>query len=321
VVLSHSLPKKWVGMGLLPGDPLLFVDLGRVGVAAFFLISGYVIPFSIPRGGSPVPRFWISRFFRLWPAYWVAILLCLLMEPHQFSRLTVAVNFTMLQRFVGLSDLEGVFWTLQIELVFYVLITLMIVLGLVKNIQAYRNLFYGMIGLSLAMAAARLLLHKTLPVALPMGLTLMFLSGYIRQRKLTGRSFPWAMVALYFSSLVPVCLLGYGLKLRALDDPYRWMIAYALGLVLFLVFERMHDAPSIAVFFGAISYSIYLLHPIAGLVVRRYLPGAGPVLDAIAGLSLAVLAAWVVFRLVELPSQRLGKKIAARVQPSIPVAV
>lgn len=49
------------------------VDLGRFGVVLFFLISGFVVPFSI-RGARPLQRFAISRFFRLYPALWLAVL-------------------------------------------------------------------------------------------------------------------------------------------------------------------------------------------------------------------------------------------------------
>lgn len=47
-------------------------DLGRFGVVLFFLISGFVVPFSI-KGNKPLRRFAISRFFRLYPALWLAL--------------------------------------------------------------------------------------------------------------------------------------------------------------------------------------------------------------------------------------------------------
>jgi peptidoglycan/LPS O-acetylase OafA/YrhL len=315
VVLAHTLPRQWFGMGLVSAHPFVYLDLGRIGVAAFFLISGYVIPFSIPNGESSAQKFWISRFFRLWPAYWVAMLFYLLTAPHQASRLTVAANLTMMQRFVGLNDLETSFWTLQVELIFYFLITLMLLSGMVRNTQSYRTLLYAMIGLSVALAPVRLLIHKNLPLLLPMGLALMFLSGYIRQCRLIGRAFPWATVAQYMVSLIAVCLLGYGSKLKQTDDPFRLIIAYTFGLMLFLVFERMQDAHSLAVSLGAISYSIYLLHPAVIALASRFLPARNPGEDALAIMLMTIIVAWIVFRLVELPGQRLGKAIAARVAP------
>ena len=60
-----------------------FLDLfnaGRFGVALFFLISGFVIPFSF-KEPRPLLRFALSRFFRLYPAYWLSLMLALLIFP------------------------------------------------------------------------------------------------------------------------------------------------------------------------------------------------------------------------------------------------
>ena len=88
-------------------------NFGKFGVAAFFLTSGFVIPFSLERGNS-LPKFWISRFFRLYPLYWLSltmvVCLFLLGVPHGFgpdfsSHLArnVLVNVTMFQQFVGIN--------------------------------------------------------------------------------------------------------------------------------------------------------------------------------------------------------------------------
>src|SRR3954451_17833952 len=50
-----------------------YMNFGRFGVVLFFFVSGFVIPFSFPGTASPVRDFTISRFFRLYPAYWTSI--------------------------------------------------------------------------------------------------------------------------------------------------------------------------------------------------------------------------------------------------------
>src|SRR5579859_5107277 len=61
---------------LLPVRTFLYhwFNLGQYGVFVFFLVSGYIIPASLERKGS-VRGFWISRAFRLYPMFLVALVL------------------------------------------------------------------------------------------------------------------------------------------------------------------------------------------------------------------------------------------------------
>ena len=47
-------------------------DPGNYGVFVFFIISGYIVPASLERKGS-VRTFWVSRLFRLYPLYLLAV--------------------------------------------------------------------------------------------------------------------------------------------------------------------------------------------------------------------------------------------------------
>ena len=62
------------GRGQIWYDIAHTVDFGRIGVVAFFMISGYVIPPTL-RGplANGTRRFLVRRFFRLFPAYWLSI--------------------------------------------------------------------------------------------------------------------------------------------------------------------------------------------------------------------------------------------------------
>jgi peptidoglycan/LPS O-acetylase OafA/YrhL len=319
VVLQHTAPPSWQGAGIWASHPIFSLDFGRIGVATFFLISGYVIPFSVPTGGQRVMKFWIARFFRLWPAYWVAILVTLIIGSSEIplNLRNIAFNFTMFQKFFGIQDMVGPFWTLQIELIFYVLITIMIAFNVVRNKSYYRIGFYVMIGSSLAMSALRGLLHVMLPVAIPMALTLMCLGGHIRNCRLITKPIPRIMVVCYIVSLIPICLFAYSANMRGSDDPYKWMLAYSAALCLFLLFESFGDAPSVAVFMGTISYSVYLLFPAVIKVDRLVFGSKNIIVDVGFTLMLTTVFSWVVYRVVELPSQRWGKTVIKRMQESV----
>ena len=82
-----------------------YMNFGRFGVVLFFFVSGFVIPFSFPASASPVNDFSVSRFFRLYPAYWASIALGLvtmqLVESKTYALTQIAVNLTMLQEIMA----------------------------------------------------------------------------------------------------------------------------------------------------------------------------------------------------------------------------
>ncbi|MEV4569078.1 acyltransferase [Nonomuraea sp. NPDC049419] len=114
-------------------------DFGQYGVMVFFLISGYVVPASLERRGS-VTRFWAGRLFRLYPLWILVALAGTLFGlvpvywelPDQVADhpLTGAVaHVTMMQDFLQVPSVVNVFWTLSYEMVFYLLVTALFLLG------------------------------------------------------------------------------------------------------------------------------------------------------------------------------------------------
>jgi peptidoglycan/LPS O-acetylase OafA/YrhL len=127
-----TVSESW---GRSPGE--LFPHLsavtvyGNFGVQLFFVISGFVICMS--SWGRSVADFFRSRVSRLYPAYWVAIVLvtgAAVAMPSVVRHLRpdeILVNLTMLQQPVGARRVLGVCWTLWVELRFYVLFALFVV--------------------------------------------------------------------------------------------------------------------------------------------------------------------------------------------------
>ncbi|MGX6603762.1 acyltransferase family protein [Micromonosporaceae bacterium Da 78-11] len=116
-----------------------YIDLGKYGVLLFFLVSGYVIPMSLERHGSP-RRFWAGRLFRIYPAYLFAVAVILVLSALDVMDLpgsapaetatTVLGHATMMQDFLGVRGLVWPFWTLTFEMTFYLLVAGLFVLGL-----------------------------------------------------------------------------------------------------------------------------------------------------------------------------------------------
>ena len=106
-------------------------DPGQYGVFVFFLVSGYIVPASLERKGS-VRAFWISRVFRLYPLFVVAIVVSVLGYLYGFGNvayaqlhpLTAAGSWLlMLSNILSGPNVPNVVWTLSFEMVFYLVLT------------------------------------------------------------------------------------------------------------------------------------------------------------------------------------------------------
>ncbi|BAY18888.1 putative acyltransferase [Anabaenopsis circularis NIES-21] len=113
---------------------------GRHGVELFFIISGFVILMTL-ENAKRGRDFIVGRLSRLYPAYWFAIILTF--SVIQVSKLPVKdvsffealFNLTMLQGFFNIPNVDGVYWTLKVELCFYLLMFIIYKLGQLKNIS------------------------------------------------------------------------------------------------------------------------------------------------------------------------------------------
>jgi peptidoglycan/LPS O-acetylase OafA/YrhL len=96
---------------------------GYLGVQFFFMISGFVIAMSIKDRGAV--DFVLARFYRLFPAYWVCVLITasvILLVPtglFHFNTNYFLLNLTMLQRFFDIPHLDKSYWSLTYEVIFY----------------------------------------------------------------------------------------------------------------------------------------------------------------------------------------------------------
>jgi peptidoglycan/LPS O-acetylase OafA/YrhL len=111
---------------------------GEFGVHLFFVISGFVIYYTIERSRT-VKDFLFSRFSRLYPTYWTALALLFAWAVLDRTQRPLwwpgpLVNLTMMQKFVHFPDVDEVYWSLATELCFYAAITLVFVLGQMQRI-------------------------------------------------------------------------------------------------------------------------------------------------------------------------------------------
>ena len=293
-VLEQVMPQAWL---------LSWCNLGRAGVLLFFLISGFVVPFSL-KGPRPIERFAISRATRLLPALWVSVGAMLLLMPpgREPGLLTVAANMTMLALPLGLDQLSSVYWTLSYELVFYLLAMALFLAGVLRNPRV--------VGLLLLVCAVSALDGK--PGLINAGF---LLAGLLLRLDLLERdpaARPWTMACLA-ALLASAALVGwYQPSGNPLLDGWPRIIASLLPVPLFLAALHWRPRPGRALtYLGAISYSVYLFQ-IPVLQVLDPLKHDTPALFAALALAATLLVAAVVYEVIEKPFMALGRRLNAR---------
>jgi peptidoglycan/LPS O-acetylase OafA/YrhL len=136
---------------LLPVRSFLYqwLNLGQYGVFVFFLVSGYIVPASLERKGS-VRGFWISRAFRLYPMFIVALVLSAVAYKTGYGsignagahRLTAVLGWLfMLQNLNAGLNVPVVAWTLSYEMVFYLLLAALFSWGAHRRSGWYATAF------------------------------------------------------------------------------------------------------------------------------------------------------------------------------------
>lgn len=125
VVLFHGLP--WLTERVhLPGFVRTFLSNGYLAVALFFLLSGFILAYTYEgqiSGARNRLRFWEARFARIYPVYFLSLLLAWRFERGLGLGTRMAV-LTMVQAWNPReSQLAGAWnypaWTLSVEAFFY----------------------------------------------------------------------------------------------------------------------------------------------------------------------------------------------------------
>lgn len=301
-----------------------WLDFGKIGVGIFFIVSGFLIPVTLDKpSSSAMQRFLVNRVFRLYPAYWLSIAVLLIVTRTELSPLQILVNLTMMQRFVGVPDLNGVFWTLQIELVFYTLCIALKASGQLGSKRVLNALIAGFGILAMGLAAVRFHTSIKLPVALLLALQLMFF-GYLYRLWLFNRgvrrSQMLAMLCVVVLTIAIACPLAYSHDYGLGERWQRYLASYWFAIAVFMACSRLRLRSVGLAFVGRISYSFYLLHTICLSLLllpaaQAAIPLASPMglmVYISASLGLAMAASWISFKLIEEPGVAIGHRLAAK---------
>jgi peptidoglycan/LPS O-acetylase OafA/YrhL len=334
VVLGHVLEKLLLAPGPFWSPlltPLLVngINLGRFGVALFFCISGFVIPFSLNREPEQPAKFIVRRLFRLYPAYWTSLAIAAAFT-HPSARALVA-NITMAQRFVGEPDILRVYWTLAVELMFYASCVALFFAGKLDNPAFIRILLVGLLCTSACGAVLKLAGHRSPYPGDLIHLGLMFYGQLFRLTIIEKRLSQITIAAITLLLLITCYLYtiafhGPQTEPSRLLNAANLFNAYICALATFAVGTSVWKLRSkLTAYLGTTSYSAYLFHPLSLAFAISVAPPTGAMAQGITLLVgfivTTVLASICGYHLIERPMIELGRRVersiaARQPQPS-----
>jgi peptidoglycan/LPS O-acetylase OafA/YrhL len=250
VHISMKLDKSWLTD---------IASYGQYGVIIFFVISGFIIPYSLYKSEytlQKMPNFLFRRILRLNPPYYGVLLLTILFyigvkilhpsadaEHLNISTSRIFFHLTYLVPFVDENWFNNVFWTLAIEFQYYILIAIFYPL-------LNKNIYWVFLGMTILSFSHYLPLAKTystiLSYSVPFLLGISIFLYKTRQDKTIRVSNQHMLLLSIFLFL----------QCKFQMDEVRML--FALFPYLAIMFSQFSSL--ITNFLGRISYSLYLTH-------------------------------------------------------------
>lgn len=284
-----------------------WLDVGALGVQFFFIISGFVIFMTLEKCRDPF-EFWFRRFARIYPAFVAATLLTFVLVnvfgPADFHStwIDALVGLTFLSKDIpGTSFVEPAYWSLAVEVKFYLLIALVYAASKGRFVLGWSMLVIA--GLVAYVAGEIPQLHVLRWVAnhvFLMECLPNFTAGIAFYKIWRGERSGWRALALLAAVNYVIVASDRGLLVHAAE------VAMLVVFALFSLRKLDWLVSRPLVFIGGISYPLYLIHEYIGVsmiaLLRHRLQVPDLLAAALAAFACGVMA-YAMTRWVEAPAK------------------
>jgi peptidoglycan/LPS O-acetylase OafA/YrhL len=309
-VVSFHFAFRGAAAGVMPplDLPAWLVSMsqyGYLGVSLFFMISGFVIAYSA-EGRAPL-EFAAARFARLYPSHLAAVTLTFLVTiAFGAPEFTASIpqylaNFSMFAPLFGQEFMDGAYWSIVLEVIFYGWVFLLLTFGLLEKSGERIVLCWLLISLINEMFLGL----KPLRFLLLTEYSGFFAAGVLIYRLRAGKSGFAAvpLLALSFAIAAQTSLAGVTVLADKYNTEFSGMVTLAIVAAMFgLFFAATSSAPTrlplrLMGALGALTYPLYLLHQHIGYIAITRLKGlvSDPALLVlvVSGLVLMASAVWI----------------------------
>jgi peptidoglycan/LPS O-acetylase OafA/YrhL len=271
---------------------------GQYGVQLFFMVSGFVIYWTLNKVDKPMD-FIVSRFSRLYPAFWAAAILTFTiiyifdLPGREIGFKKAALNALMFHEYFNIKHIDGVYWTLTVELTFYFWIFTFYLSGLLKYAE---YLLSPIILISILQSQNIIELPWLLNKLLLVNYVSFFIAGICFYKIANLISNRWTLLVLGFCLVSTIFV--YSVNVFILSSMFYIFFHLATsGRLKFLSIKPL-------IFLGGISYSLYLLHQNIGYVIINefYNHELNPIIGIFFATCFSIALASIITTYIERPS-------------------
>ncbi len=306
------------------------------GVDLFFVISGFVFAKLIRSSQINISAFFIKRFFRIYPLYFVSLVIYFFLSGDNAEKVDYFIHHMLFLHTTNSAAeaffFNAAFWSLPVEMEFYIFIPILIFF-----LRKYQKLLFGLLIFSMFLklflfnhsAHPAINIYDILSIHL-IGLLPEFLIGvYLHQFVIFSKSYSkstliqWNLISACLGIVLISILAMYFVKndddgLRAnilIGGWYNFACALGYAFLLFPLasidrWKSSENFHKISIFIGSISYPVYLVHNAAPKLFQEIGVDMSNENLVIACTILTIIASIFLHRYIEEPFRIYGRNLS-----------
>ncbi len=290
VVWGHiELLKKRAGIENMLDNNCHFPN-GHIAVIFFFVISGFLITYLLvkekeSKGKIDLKKFYLRRIYRIWPLYYLILLLSFIIFPVYYSKLTILLCLTIFPNIahvfgiawptspqvwsIGVEEQFYLFWPIILtflpkrKIAFYLLIFIIVYTLIPFFIECVYDKYYQKQNIYFF----KQFFYETKFNCMAIG----SLVGFLYAEKNKVLNYIKVKIVAFLSIVLLAGLWFYRFKLNNFNDEF-YSVLFVIVLYNIIENPKINIDTSITCFLGKISYGIYMYHWIVVLLALKYIP-------------------------------------------------